>query len=247
MSAFPGYAVVDGFIDADRADQILRSIQAYAGLNAPPLVQRESGRRPLQYRVIDGLAIRDHLPRLEALSREVNGFVNELTGAPLAPMQNPQAQLNVNITPPGGSYRWHYDRNAVTALLYLNGVDGGRTELCPNYRVGRGRTSVARLADRVLGTPVIMRVAGRKVSIEPVPGRLLVMNGQRSLHSVTAVRGGADRVNVVMSFDDDEVAASPGDELDTYLYSSQPVSAAIAQCCSSITNRECSSAWRTCR
>ena len=135
----------------------------------------------------------------------------------------------------------------MTALLYLNGVDGGRTELCPNYRVGCGRTSVARLADRVLGIPVIMRVAGRKVSIEPVPGRLLVMNGQRSLHSVTAVRGGADRVNVVMSFDDDEVAARPGNELDTYLYSSQPVSAAIAQCCSSITNRKCSSAWRTCR
>ncbi len=225
MSAFPGYAVVDGFIDADRADQILRSIQVYAGLNAPSPVERECGRRPLHYRVIDGLAIRDHLPQLEALSREVNGFVNELTGAPLAPMQNPQAQLNVNIVPPGGSYRWHYDRNAVTALLYLNSVDGGRIELCPNYRVGRGRTSVARLADRVLGIPVIMWVAARKVSIEPVPGRLLVMNGQRSLHSVTAVHGGVDRVNVVMSFDDDEVAARPGDELDTYLYSSQPVSA----------------------
>jgi hypothetical protein len=70
-----------------------------------------------------------------------------------------------------------------------------------------------------------MRVAGRKVSIEPVPGRLLVMNGQRSLHSVTAVRGGADRVIVVTSFDDDEVAARHGDELDTYLYSSQPMSA----------------------
>ena len=51
--------------------------------------------------------------------------------------------------------------------------------------------------------------------IEPVPGRLLVMNGQRSLHSVTAMRDGADRVNVVMSFDDDEVAARPGHELDT--------------------------------
>jgi hypothetical protein len=99
----------------------------------------------------------------------------------------------------------------------------------------------------VLGSPVIMRVAGRRVSIEPVPGRLLVMNGRRSLHSVTAVHGGADRVNVVMSFDDDEVAPSPGDELDTYLYSSQPVSAAIAQCCTSTTNRKCSSAWRTCR
>ena len=223
MSAFPGYAVVDGFIDADRTAQILRSIQAYADSNAPPLVVRESGRRRLNYRVIDGLAIRDHLPQLDAFSREVNRFVNELTGARLVPMQNPQAQLNVNITPPGGSYRWHYDRNAVTALLYLNAVDGGRTELCPNYRVGRGRTPIARFADRVLATPVIMRVAGRKVSIEPVAGRLLVMNGQRSLHSVTAVRGAADRVNLVMTFDDDGVAARLGDELDTYLYSSQPV------------------------
>ena len=87
MSAFPGYAVVDGFIDADRADQILRSIQAYAGLNAPPLVERGSGRRPLHYSVIDGLAIRDHLPQLEALSREVNGLVNELMGAPVAPIR----------------------------------------------------------------------------------------------------------------------------------------------------------------
>jgi hypothetical protein len=73
-----------------------------------------------------------------------------------------------------------------------------------------------------------MKLAGRRVSIEPVPGRLLVMNGRRSLHRVTAVRGGADRVNVVMSFDDDEVAPSSCDELDTYLYSSQPVSAAFA-------------------
>jgi hypothetical protein len=119
MSTFPGYAFVDGFIDADRSDQILRSIQAHAGLNARPPVERDSGRRPLHYRVIDGLAIRDHLPQLEALSREVNGFVNELTGAPLAPMQNLQAQLNVNITPPEGSYRWHYDRNAVTPTTCL--------------------------------------------------------------------------------------------------------------------------------
>src|SRR6202171_3353262 len=82
----------------------------------------------------------------------------------------------------------------------------------------RPRSQLSRSSRRpCAGDPVIMKVAGREVSIEPVPGRLLVMNGQRSLHSVTAVRGGADRVNVVMSFDD--VAARPGDELDMYLYS----------------------------
>jgi hypothetical protein len=79
MSTFPGYAFVDGFIDAD--DQILRSIQAHAGLNAPPPVERDSGRRPLHYRVIDGLAIRDHL-QLEALSREVNGVRQRADGRP---------------------------------------------------------------------------------------------------------------------------------------------------------------------
>jgi hypothetical protein len=40
-----------------------------------------------------------------------------------------------NITPPGGEYRWHYDRNAATAILYLNEVPGGETEMFPNYRL----------------------------------------------------------------------------------------------------------------
>lgn len=43
--------------------------------------------------------------------------------------------------PPGGEYRWHYDRNAVTAILYLNEVPGGETEIFPNFRLvfRRGR------------------------------------------------------------------------------------------------------------
>jgi hypothetical protein len=118
MSTFPAtHSSMASSTLTDR--QILRSIQAHAGLNAPPPVERDSGRRPLHYRVIDGLALRDHVPQLEASSREVNGVRQRADGRPLAPMQNPQAQLNVNITPPGGSYRWRYDRNAVTPTTCL--------------------------------------------------------------------------------------------------------------------------------
>jgi hypothetical protein len=81
MSTFP--ATRSSMASSTLTDrQILRSIQAHAGLNAPPPVERDSGRRPLHYRVIDGLAIRDHLPQLEALSREVNGVRQRADGRP---------------------------------------------------------------------------------------------------------------------------------------------------------------------
>jgi hypothetical protein len=36
-------------------------------------------------------------------------------------------------------YRWHYDRNAVTGILYLNEVSGGETEMYSGCRIYLGR------------------------------------------------------------------------------------------------------------
>ena len=52
----------------------------------------------------------------------------------MAPIEDAVAARNINVTPPGGEYRWHYDRNAVTAIIYLNEVPGGETEIFANYR-----------------------------------------------------------------------------------------------------------------
>ncbi len=37
-----------------------------------------------------------------------------------------------------------YDRNAVTAILYLNTVSGGETEMYPEYRIHLGKRKGAR-------------------------------------------------------------------------------------------------------
>ncbi|HET8840930.1 MAG TPA: hypothetical protein VFN35_05650 [Ktedonobacteraceae bacterium] len=41
--------------------------------------------------------------------------------------------MNGNIMLAGGEYRWHYDQNTITALLYPNKGDGGEIEFYPNY------------------------------------------------------------------------------------------------------------------
>src|SRR3954469_11141126 len=186
MKHVPGYVVVDDYLDPTEAARVLASINAYVADHDLPIIHREHARRGLHYGVIDGQRVHRHLPDLERIYREVNAKVNALLPSPVVPLRNEVAALNVNVTPPGGSYRWHYDRNSVTATLYLNGVEGGELELCPNYRLGAGRHPnwLTGRADRLLQTALLRRVLGRKVAVAPRPGTLVIMRGNRCLHSV---------------------------------------------------------------
>jgi len=229
--AFSGYFVVERFLDAAQVAGVLARIEDYVATHELPLVHREHARRELHYRVIDGLRVERDLTALQPLCADVKARVEARLGIRLELLADRRVAVNVNVTPPGGSYRWHYDRNPVTALLYLNAVEGGTLEVCPNYRLSTGRHSgvLGRAADRVLQSEPVRRRIGHTVSLTPRPGDLVVMRGDRCLHSVSEVTGPADRVNLVISFDDAErprVQAQDGDELDTYLYSQDQVRSA---------------------
>ncbi|OZH52300.1 hypothetical protein AFK68_25300, partial [Hydrocoleum sp. CS-953] len=90
---------------------------------------------PLNRSVIDGKIIQSEIPEVQKLYETVNQVINNLTNKQLFPLQDIQVGCNINITEKGGTYQWHYDRNAITALLYLNKVDGGEIEFYPNYRI----------------------------------------------------------------------------------------------------------------
>jgi hypothetical protein len=133
-------------------------------------------------------------------------------------------RVNVNITPAGGSYRWHYDRNAVTAVLYLNEVNGGEIEAYPNYRLLFKDLKSPRLQslfDRFLQLSLCLRLFGKKRTIPPKPGLLVLMRGDRCLHSVRPVSGDRERICIVMSFDSPDASFAQETALDSYLYSSQ--------------------------
>jgi hypothetical protein len=59
--------------------------------------------------------------------------------------------------------------------------------------------------------------------VKPTAGRLVVMRGDRCLHSVCPVLGSCDRINVCMAYDRVGSRVRSHHALDTYLYTEQSV------------------------
>src|SRR5262249_32866857 len=121
--------------------------------------------------------------------------------------------------------RWHYDRCPVTAMLYLNTVAGGEIEFYANSRLPCGPlagTPAQRCLDAVSASRGVRTLTHPRAGAgAPPPGRLLILRGGRSLHSVRRVGDGPARINLVVSY------SAPGadmalPELDSYLYSDAP-------------------------
>jgi hypothetical protein len=219
-----GYAVYDNFADRRACDALVDAVNDYRHHHRLPYIERRCRGRDLRYQVIDGPRVAEALPAVDGLLQAADRAVSEACCRPLARLAG-QVGVNVNITPPGGSYRWHYDRCPVTAMVYLNAVAGGEIELYPNHRLPCGHfagTSLQRTVDAVGACrPVLWLSRAPHVAVSPVPGRLLIIRGDRCLHSVREVGEGPDRINLVVSYD--VVGAERArPELDAYLYSDAP-------------------------
>jgi hypothetical protein len=219
-----GFGLIEDFADRRTCADLVDAVNDYRERNHLPSVKRRTRGRDLYYEVIDGARIESALPTIGALLDQTDRAVAGLCSRLLVRLGG-QAGVNVNIIPPGGSYRWHYDRCPVTAMLYLNPVSGGEIEFYPNSRIPCGPfagTRVQRCVDAISATRGARALTRRRlVAVPPLPGRLLVLRGDRCLHSVSEVGNGSDRINLVVSY------TSPGAErplpdLDSYLYSDAP-------------------------
>jgi hypothetical protein len=218
-----GFAVIDDFITPEECAEHLQSVAAFREHNELPEIHRPAKDRPLRYFVIDGGLIEKHFKKIHTLYLNgMNTLVNELSGFQLAPLENKLVGVNINIMPARrSSYRWHYDRTSVTAILYLNDVEGGETVMYPNYRIllkNRKLQWLQRLLDSLLRPRIVRGIFGNKQVVEPKAGRLVVMQANRCWHSVRPVAGERERINIILSYD------LPGAEfpmeagLDKYLY-----------------------------
>jgi hypothetical protein len=62
---------------------------------------------------------------------------------------------------------------------------------------------------------------GKQVLIEPRQGSLLLMPGNKCLHSVRPVRGKKDRINIILAYDAPDADFIIERKLDAYLYSQE--------------------------
>jgi 2OG-Fe(II) oxygenase superfamily len=213
-----GAEILDHYLTPSLCLELLHELDIYKVAHDLPLIDRAEARRSLRYRVIDGDRVFDSLPGVLSLYGDVLAIVRRYDPR-LGPLANQTARLNVNVTPPGGEYRWHYDRNSVTAILFLNTVEGGHTEMYPNCRIHLDRwkdRAVQRVCDDVVRRVICLT---RPLVVAPSPGRMIMMRADRCLHSVRKVEGHEDRVSVIMAFDQPGGVFSPARDLDSYLYS----------------------------
>jgi hypothetical protein len=223
-----GIYVVKGFVDSRTCGRLLRGVNSYRRKQKIPTIYRPAKDRPLNYSVIDGHRIARDLPEISALYRMVTDFIKTFD-PDIEPVRDARVACNVNVTPSGGTYRYHYDRNAVTAILYLNETEGGETECYPNYRLDFWKATHPRLQrrlDGLLQTRVLRRLSLKEIWVRPETGKLLIMQGDRCLHSVLPVRGRSERINVVMAYDYPRAQPSVADELNDYLYETKQVQTA---------------------
>jgi hypothetical protein len=223
-----GYYLAEHFLSESECENLLALIENYRKHNAVPEIFREAGERPLRYRVIDGECIRRHLPEVSEIFRNVSEFVNQISEEKLVPLNSEKVACNINIMNSGGTYRWHYDRNAVTAILYLNEAEGGETECYPNYRIFFKNARFSRLQqwlDSLLQISFVRKIFGKQLICEPRAGRMLIMRGDRCLHSVSPLVGNGERINIIMSFDAPGADFAIADQLNSYLYTQDSPSA----------------------
>ncbi len=221
-----GVVLQPDFLSAQECEKYCQSVLALDRASGLPLIERRVRERSLRYKVVDGLIIARALPDIEYLTRRVEEVLERVCGPGLLPIDDPVAARNVNVTPPGGEYRWHYDRNAATAIIYLNEVPGGETEIFPNFRLllrdGR-HPRIQRWLDDIVRLRLVRRLFGHQMLVAPHQGTLLIMRGNTTLHSVRAVLGTEDRIAVVLAYDYPG-AASRRSALNDYLYTSAPPS-----------------------
>jgi hypothetical protein len=217
-----GVAIQPNFLSAAECERHCQSVLALDRAVGLPLIERQVRERSLRYKVVDGRIIAEAIPEIDDLSNRVQAAIDHTCGPGLTPMEDAVAARNINVTPPGGEYRWHYDRNAVTAIIYLNEVPGGETEIFPNFRLlfrGGRQQRLQQHLDSLIRLRAVRRLFGHQRLVEPHQGTLLIMRGKTTLHSVRAVLGTEDRISVVLSYD------FPGQDLqrnalNDYLYSS---------------------------
>ena len=219
----PALLIKDRFISTSACRDALVVIDEFREHVSLPVITRPSVPRPLCYSVIDGYQILESLPEIQRLHQKTTRLIKRMFGDSIEPLTDQQVACNINITHPGGSYRYHYDRNAVTAILYLNETNGGETECYPDHRLQVRSTDLQRAIDRVFTTEIFRWVFARQVLVRPKSGRLLVMRGNRCLHSVREVSGSTRRINIVMSYDVKGAHYANSERLNSYLYNVEAV------------------------
>ena len=200
------YVVIDDFLAAPECGELLHAVDGCKNAIDLIKVKQASVTSRKDFLTLNGEDVEHNIPDASKLYVSINDLVNRLSGKHYVALENRHIGLSINVTPRGGTFSWHHDRHEITAILYLNEVNGGgelefypdKRILLSNYRQGIKKWLQLGLDAFVLA---VCQMTQRKVVVTPKAGRLCIMIGTKSTHRVRPVVGDRDRTRVIFAYD----------------------------------------------
>jgi len=200
-----GCCVLPGFVMPGALAQIVVDCDTVASLGFRQPARR--GPLVVPYDVIPLASPLRRLYEWDAVTRLVAGVI----GAPAVfRSADPLGALNIDVMTEGDELAWHLDRDAVSVVLVIqDAIEGGGFEyLLPSDED----------AEDIGINPLIAGdTSARLCTDAPAPGALMIFDGRRLLHHVTAVHGPRPRYRATFAYDFAPGAAiSDAERLDRY-------------------------------
>ncbi|MFN7212697.1 MAG: hypothetical protein ACK5XH_04835 [Lysobacteraceae bacterium] len=186
-----GYEVFDDLLPADHCAALARKLRA--AMEKDCITVDNDG---VHIKTRNGQVLIAELPEIEQLYREVHAHMAAGIANLLVLDDLPVAiSANYLRRDQGHSFRYHFDRNEYTAVLYL--TDSPDLPLCIHPKI---RTDPA-LGESAWQYEKDARVP---VRVDPRPGRLVCFHARTSLHGVIVspeVTSNTDRISLQFAFD----------------------------------------------
>ena len=225
-----GYLLIDNFLSSAELTEIELKINSiYLGGDIL-VVNKKNLLRTQKFYTLLGSEVLKKIPIINQIfEHRVKDLLDGLFGPKFVPLENKDIGVSLNITPQSGSLSFHYDRNEITAILYIQDCeDGGELELFPRFRIllpYRYNSVIKffqRIFDVLLRTPLLLKFRSQqRFIITPRKNCLLIMQGSRCLHRVLPVFGDRSRIAFVFCYDKPLVVWSRHNAKDYYGYNAQ--------------------------
>jgi hypothetical protein len=210
----PGFLTAEATARMTRESETLIPLGHYAAGPATVYLELPDASWPAGHprRVIGHSAVSavayDRIPVAHALRRlyewePLMDFVAAALGKPrLHRYADPFGALNVAVMKDGDELFWHFDQtDFVVSIALRDALGGGDFEFCPGIR----RASPGVHDDGDEHYDEVGRVlAGDRRRVRRIamtPGTLLLFEGRDSMHRVTPIRGGVERLVALLAYD----------------------------------------------
>jgi hypothetical protein len=186
-----GFEIFDGVLGTDYCSELAKKLRE--AINKDCLLVDNDG---VHIRTKNGSDLIGELPEVKALHDAIHAcMARSITN--LLTLDDLPVAISANLLrqEQGHSFRYHFDRNEYTAVLYL--TENEELPLClyPKIRTDPLENEAIWLYQRESQTPV---------SVIPVPGRLVCFHARTCLHGVISradAKSTGDRISLQFAYD----------------------------------------------